>query len=236
MRSNFKTEDSKLGSLRATVLDAALPHVAFDGWSDATLAQAVADTGVDPAQARLAFPRGGIDLAIAFHRANDLALKDRAAGEDMSALRYSRKVARLIELRLELIAPHREAVRKAVSLFALPTHAVDGARLVWETADAIWTALGDTSDDVNWYTKRITLSAVWSSVLLYWLGDESAGMERTRTFIERRIADVMQVEKAKAAVRETPLGKVLTQGAESVIKSIRRPVQPPHDLPGRWKT
>ena len=233
MTRNFNDQDDRLADLRRKVLAAALPHVAFDGWSDRTLADAVEDAGADPDLARLAFPRGGLDLAVAFHRENDRQLAARAEAEDMSALRYSEKVARLIALRLEMIAPHREAVRKAAALFALPHHAPEGARLVWETADAIWTVLGDTSDDLNWYSKRMTLSAVWSSVLLYWLGDDSPDMARTRGFIDRRIADVMQVEKMKAKVRETPIGKMISDGAGRLFRNVRAPGAAPDDLPGR---
>ena len=234
MRKNNRQDDS-LDDVRGRVLAAALPHVAFDGWSDRTLADAMEDAGVDPDQARLAFPRGGVDLAAAFHRAMDQELAARAAAEDISALRYSEKVAHLIALRLHLIAPYREAVRRAAALFALPTNAPEGARLVWETADTIWTALGDTSDDINWYTKRMTLSAVWSSVLLYWLGDTSEDMGPTRAFIDRRIENVMQFEKAKSAIRATPLGKALSQGAERLLSGVRAPGSPPEDLPGRWR-
>ncbi len=103
-------------------------------------------------------------------------------------------------------------MRRGTTLFALPQHAADGARAIWGTADAIWTALGDTSRDLNWYTKRATLSGVYASTVLYWLGDDSTGHQATWEFLDRRIDDVMQIEKAKAAFRENPLGKALLAG------------------------
>lgn len=218
--------------VKERVVQAALPHVAFDGWTDRVLAEAVVDADVEPALARLAFPRGGIDLALSFHEMMDRALARQMTQTDMSALRYSDRVARAIEMRLELIAPHREAVRRAAALLALPVYAPDAARAVWQTADTIWNGLGDTSDDVNWYTKRATLSGVWSACVLYWLGDESPGMEATRAFIHRRIADVMQVEKVKAGFRKSPLGRAFEAGPGRVLSRIRKPGAPPEDLPG----
>ena len=96
--------------------------------------------------------------------------------------------------RLELIAgrPRGGAARRRRS-FALPHHAADGARAIWHTADTIWTALGDASRDFNWYSKRATLSAVYSSALLYWLGDATPAHTATREFVQRRIDNVMQV-------------------------------------------
>lgn len=227
--------DEDMTDIRRQVVEAALPNVVFDGWTDRVLADAVADAGVDANLARLAFPRGGIDLVLAFHQQNDVALPAAMAAEDMSALRYSEKVSRAIELRLEMIAEHREAVRRAAALLALPIHAADGARAIWQTADTIWTALGDTSDDVNWYTKRATLSGVYSAVVLYWLGDDSPDMERTRAFIARRIDDVMQVEKVKASFRSSPLGRVFEAGPGRLLERIRKPGVAADDLPGRWR-
>ena len=115
--------------------------------------------------------------------------------------------------RLELVAGDREAVRRGVALFALPHHAADGARAIWHTADTIWTALGDDSRDFNWYSKRTTLSAVYSSALLYWLGDETPGASATREFVGRRIDNVMQIEEVKARIREQPDRRRDAEGA-----------------------
>jgi ubiquinone biosynthesis protein COQ9 len=135
--------------------------------------------------------------------------------------------------RLDLVED-KELVRRGSTFFALPQNAAEGARAIWGTADAIWTALGDTSDDVNWYSKRATLSAVYSATVLYWLGDDSPGHEATRDFLDRRIGDVMQFEKMKAAVRSNPLGKALLAGPIKLMEQIRAP-RAPADLPGSLK-
>jgi ubiquinone biosynthesis protein COQ9 len=235
MTDTTHIETDPVEDAKARVLAAALPIVPFDGWTDRTLSDAVEDAGVDPGDARLAFPRGGVDLALAFHFANDDLLPARLAAEDLSALRYSEKIARAVTLRLEIIQPHKEAVRRAATLFALPIYAADGARAIWHTADTIWTVMGDTSDDVNWYTKRATLSGVYSASVLFWLGDESEDMSATTAFVERRIADVMQIEKVKAMVKDNPIGRAFMAGPGKLLDQIRAPGQGPDDLPGRWK-
>lgn len=169
-----RTEEDHIAETRKVVVAAALPHVVFDGWTDRTLATAVEDAGVDAGLARLAFPRGGVDLALAYHKEKDAELATDLAAADLAGLRFRDRVAYAIMRRIELVAADREAVRRAAALFALPPYAADGARAIWQTADTIWTALGDSERDLSWYSKRATLSAVYSSVLLYWLGDESA--------------------------------------------------------------
>lgn len=215
----------------ALVLDAALLHVPFDGWTEATFRGAIADSGVDKALARALFPRGGLDLAIAYHRRGDDLMRQRLAETDLSALRFRDRIATAVRLRLEVV-DDREAVRRGTTLFALPMHAAEGARLIWGTADAIWSALGDTSRDLNWYTKRATLSAVYSATVLYWLGDDSPGNQATRDFLDRRIEDVMRFEKVKANLRDNPVSKALLAGPLKVMEKIRMPTVP-DDLPGK---
>lgn len=215
---------------RKAILQAALAHVPFDGWSEATLKAAAADSGVAPALARALFPRGGLDLALDYHRAGDRAMAQALAAEDLSALRFRDRVARAVMLRLE--GADRELVRRGAALFALPQNAAAGARALWDTADAIWTALGDTADDINWYSKRASLSAVYGATVLFWLGDESSGHQATRDFLDRRIEGVMRFEKAKAAFAANPLGRALLSGPFKVLERIRAP-KVADDLPGR---
>jgi ubiquinone biosynthesis protein COQ9 len=222
-------------TVRDALLDAALTHVPFDGWSDATLKAAMADTGTDPAVARSIFPRGAVDLAAAWHKRGDRTMTDRIKATDLSAMKFREKVAAAVRYRIEAVAGDKEAVRRGTTLFALPHHAADGAKLIWGTADAIWTALGDTSDDVNWYTKRATLSGVYSSTVLYWLGDDSTGQQATWEFLDRRIENVMQIEKVKAKVNGSPVLGRLLAGPNWLVGRIKAPPRmPPGDLPGMW--
>ncbi|MCR6678989.1 hypothetical protein NVV43_26195, partial [Escherichia marmotae] len=52
--------------------------------------------------------------------------------------------------------------------------------------------------DYNHYTKRLMLGGVFASTLLVWLDDQSEGFMETGAFLDRRIDDVMKIEKAKA--------------------------------------
>lgn len=219
--------------MKARVLDAALGHVPFDGWSERTLTAAIADAGVPAGLARSLFPRGGVDLALAYHARGDAEMAARLAATELTSLRFRDRIALAVRTRLELA--DRELVRRGTTLFSLPIHAADGARAIWGTADRIWTALGDSSDDLNWYTKRATLSGVYGATVLYWLGDDSTDHQATWDFLDRRIEQVMHFEKLKASFRENPLGKAWAAGPGKILESIRAP-RLRDDLPGRHRS
>lgn len=216
------------------LLDAAMPHVPFDGWSPATFKAAIADSDMDPAVARAVCPRGAVDLAVAFHERGDARMLEALEKEDLGALRFRDRVARAVRLRLEVVED-KEAVRRGATLFALPPYAPDGAKLVWGTCDKIWNALGDTSTDYNWYTKRATLGGVYSSTVVFWLGDTSEGHAATWEFLDRRIDNVMQIEKIKGTVQKSPTLRTLFAGPAWVLGQIKAPSRfSKRDFPGSW--
>jgi ubiquinone biosynthesis protein COQ9 len=218
---------------KTALLDAALMHVPFDGWSEATFRAAASDAQIEITMARAVCPRGAVDLALAYHARGDAAMVDRMKSADMPD-RFRDKIAAAVWFRIEAVTD-KEAVRRGTTLFALPMHAADGARAIWGTADKIWTTLGDTSDDVNWYTKRATLSGVYSATVLYWLGDDSVGNQATWAFLDRRIDDVMQIEKVKAQVRDNKALSALVAGPNWLLGKIKAPSRMPEtDLPGSW--
>lgn len=221
---------------RDAILEAALAHVAFDGWSEATLRKAAQEAEIPLAEARALFPRGAVDLALAYHRRGDDRMVEALEREALDDLRFRDRIARALRLRIEAI-DDKEAVRRGTTLFSLPQYSADGARAIWGTADRIWTALGDTSDDVNWYTKRATLSGVYGATVLYWLGDDSLESQDTWGFIDRRIDDVMRIEKTKETIRSNPVLRTAFAGPAWLFGRIRAPRQGARgDLPGQWRT
>ena len=212
------------------LLEAIMPHVVFDGWSQASFDCAVADLNMDPSLAALLAPRGAVDLAIAYHRQGDADMLVVYEAASTKNLKIREKITLAVRLRLEVIK-NKEAVRRGSALFALPLLVADGAKLIWGTSDNIWLVLGDTSEDVNWYSKRATLSAVYAATLLFWLGDDSPSYEKTWSFLDRRIENVMQIETAKGQVRANKRLSAALAGPLWLLSKIKRPVVR-RDLPG----
>lgn len=225
----------KITPEKENVILAALPHVAFDGWSQETLQAACRDAGIRETDGKVMFPRGALDLAVGFHHLGDARMVAGLDTPDLAGMKIREKITHAVRLRLEAAAD-KEAVRRGSALFAMPQNAGEGTKLIWGTCDAIWDAIGDSSDDVNWYTKRATLSGVYGSTVLFWLGDTSEGDADTWAFLDRRIENVMQFEKLKAQVKANPAVSKLAQGPLAFLSKIKAPSATPRDdVPGYWK-
>ncbi|MBM3486465.1 MAG: COQ9 family protein [Alphaproteobacteria bacterium] len=185
---------------RARLLAAVLTHVPFDGWSAAALRAGARDSGIDAATALRLFPDGPAGLIAAFSAEADRAILDTLAATDLAPLRMPERIALAVRARIEAIAPHREAARRAAAHLALPNASALGARLLYRTVEAMWTGAGDRAADFSWYTKRATLAAVYAATLLAWFDDRSEGNAATWAFLDRRLADVARLGRLGKSV------------------------------------
>ncbi len=187
---------------RDQLLLAVLPHIPFDGWSDAALIAGARDLGLDKSDTQRIFPNGGGEAVQHFANWADRRMLVELAKCDLTSMRVRDRVATGVRLRLEILAPHREALRRAVSHLALSQDAPLAAASTYQTVSAIWYAAGDKATDFNFYTKRGLLAGVYLSTVLYWLADESDGYADTWGFLERRLDGVMTIPKVTAKIKD----------------------------------
>jgi ubiquinone biosynthesis protein COQ9 len=187
--------------VRDRLILAALPNVPFDGWSGKLLKDAAVGLGLDSSMGERAFPGGPVEAVLHFADLADRRLAEQASGVDLSRMGMTARVTWLVRRRIEEWTEHREAVRRAVSLLSLPNHVGQAARATWRTADLIWYLAGDHSVDFSYYTKRATLSAVYSTTLFTWLSDVSDESAASWAFLDRRVGDLAKLPKAMKALR-----------------------------------
>ena len=197
--------DPTLDEIRAALAPLIAEAAAFDGFGNEALTGAAQRAGVDPDVAHLAFPGGARDMVDAWFATVDAAMVARWPAERLATLKIRERITTLVETRIELLAPARESLRRALALLALPTNAPHAARLGWRAADLMWRLAGDTATDYNHYSKRAILAAVYASTMAAFLNDESDGFAETRAFLARRIDSVMRFEawKHRRAARRT---------------------------------
>lgn len=190
--------DMNLDELKAALAPRLGAHAAFDGWGEKALAMAAGELGVPADRASLAFPGGPAEMIDAWFDWVDKAMLEAFPPEKIVGMKIRDRIRNLILFRLQLLAPAREALRRALAILALPRNAPAGARLAWRSADRIWRLAGDTAADFNHYSKRAILIGVYGATTMIFLDDESEELADTRAFLDRRIDDVMRFEKAKA--------------------------------------
>ncbi|MBO1073182.1 COQ9 family protein [Roseomonas marmotae] len=173
---------------RDAALRAMLPHVPARGWTVSALRAGLADLGEPPEAAEWLFPRGPVGMVEAW---SDLADREMVVtAGPLEALRTPARIRALIAARLLWMTPWREAERRAVALLALPWNAAAAGRCAARTADAMWQAAGDTSSGFSRHSRRLTLAAIHTTTLAYWLREPAPGLEESLSFLDRRLEDL----------------------------------------------
>ncbi len=204
-------EPTPLEQVRRRLALAVGENAVFDGWSRKAVDVAADQLGIDRARARLAMPKTQAGMVDVYIQGVDRALDEHFTPERLAGMKIREKIRALVWKRFEIMGPAREAVRRGVAILAMPQNLPLGMRIGWRTADLMWRIAGDTSTDFNHYTKRMMLGGVYASTLLVWLDDNSEGWSETAGFLDRRIDDVMNIEKWKAQWRGSGQGLSLSR-------------------------
>jgi ubiquinone biosynthesis protein COQ9 len=183
------------------VLDAALKLAPGEGWSARMATLAGQACGLSAGETELLLPQGPADLAALLSRRHDAKALETLAAIDPNALKIRERIARAVEARLNAAAADEAAVRRCAGFLALPSHAPLGARLAWESADALWRWAGDTATDENHYTKRALLAGILTGAIAVRL---TSGPAAALAFTDRRIANVMAFETWKRTTKLKP--------------------------------
>lgn len=187
--------------IKDDIINAALPHVAFDGWSWDVVEAAAAESDYDKAMARAVFPSRMTDVLDGFSDLADRWMMEELDKINPDDLRIRDRVGAGVIKRLERLDEHKEAVRKSLAFWIVPFRKPRALKIVWRSADLIWSWAGDTSTDYNKYTKRGLLSGVILSTTLAWINDQDCEMKNTQVFLDKRIENVMQLGKVIGKVK-----------------------------------
>ncbi len=203
-------------AVRRAVLEAALDEAAFEGWNARTLARATAAAGYSEGELELYCPDGVLDLIEWWSVKADEGAREVIQASNANRIRD--KVSGAVMARLDQLEGYEDAASRARGRLLLPDGLDRGRKLIWATSDMIWRAIGDTSTDYNFYTKRTILSGVFTSTFMVWVEDTDPDKAKTRAFLDDRIENVMQFEKVKGQATKFAMGLPDITGLASKLR------------------
>ena len=209
--------------VKIDLVKAMLLHVPFDGWTWLAMEQGASDIKFkqnNTEQQRMEifknlFQNDPIYFIETFTQFVDDATKKRYIVLDVKPERIPEKITKIILMKLSYCLPYREAIRSSLLITALPKNSKKSLNILYKTCNSIWRLAGDQSTDFSFYTKRLSLGAVYASTLLFWLNDNSLDQEETDNFLKRRLSDISMIGKIKKPIK-------IFQNISKNIKSTSR--------------
>ena len=175
-----------------------LKNAAFDGWNETCLKLATQKAGFEEGYQHLLFPNGIKDLTKLFHQNLNQEMKNQFL--DCTLNKAHEKIIYLLELKIKLYQPHKEAVRALMKYNLNPLNILTAKLMLWDSCNIMWYLAGDRATDYNYYSKRILLASIYSSSILYWLNDDSEDYQQTKAFIRNRINNILSLGKVKKSI------------------------------------
>lgn len=192
----FKYSDKSAQEIKHMFLQVMLKEVAFSSWGEETIACAERQLGVENGTFKLYFPKGVIDAIDYMCSYFDSLLVEKIKNSDISNYKTGKRVREAVVMWLGILVAYKETIEKTMAFLSLPENLNKGGSFLWRTASVIWYDAGyDDSVDFNYYSKRLLLMGVLSSVLLYFIKDNSDNFVSTREFLDNRLRDVTYMGK-----------------------------------------
>ncbi|HCR86109.1 MAG TPA: COQ9 family protein [Alphaproteobacteria bacterium] len=191
------------------LLEKFIENCVFDGWNDECLKSSARQLGFENNYEKMLFPQGIRDLTLYFADATEKKFLADARDILSNQLKHKDKAKALMIHKLRLYRQNlksAEGFKKFASYFFTPANALTGLKGVYNFADDSWKLMNDNSQGFSFYTKRISFGAIYSKAVLHVINDESDNLVDTENFIERKIDDLMKINKIKLKFNEL-LGK-----------------------------
>jgi len=188
------------GAIKEKILHKALENAVFDGWNNTMLEASAAMAGIEKKAAYIYFSTG-ISSLVDFFAEENLIELEKAALHLPHDKKLPEKISWLIMEYFKAAGKNQAAIKKLMSYYAMPQNMPHGLRNLHRLVDKIWRLSGDESTDFSYYTKRFSLSTIYSETLLFWLGDNSQDFKATEAFLKRKIGNLMKFHKAKAEIK-----------------------------------
>ena len=192
-------------NIKFDLVKSMLSHIPFDGWTWVAMENGAVDMNFEKSKTankrmhiyKNLFKNGAIDFIDVFSEIIDFEVKNNYENLETKPQRIPERIKKIILMRLSLCYKYKECVRLSLSITALPNNSKRSIKILYRTCNQIWRMSGDKSTDFSFYTKRISLAAVYTSTLLFWLNDASMDEEKTEYFLDRRLNDISKISKFK---------------------------------------
>lgn len=191
-----------LDTQKTELFESLLPFIAQKGWHMDAIDQWVHETNQHKTLLQLHFPNNISDLIDFMTEKLNHDLISTLQEINFIKIKVPVKIKTALMTRFELMQPYKDILRHEQQYFKNPLHIPQGLKNLYKIVDTIWFSIGDQTTDFNFYTKRLTLSGIYTSTFYYWLKDESTDIINTSMFIDRRLESLKIIPNIKKNIKK----------------------------------
>ena len=188
-----KIDNTKDYKKKLSLLESAKKVVVKDGWSK-DLIKKLLSSKVTSADLTYHFPNGYIDLVeLSLSELNN-SLNKKINKINIINFPMSKRMKKILLLRLEILNKEKVFFKKTFNHLMLPQNSKILKKNLYKSVDNMWYLAGDNSTDFSFYTKRLTLAAIYTSALFIFF---SKDIEHASINIDKNLKRISNIPKLK---------------------------------------
>ena len=100
-------------------------------------------------------------------------LENMCSQYDFVRIPVHKRIKKIILTKINLINKNKDFYRRTFYFLLIPINYKILTAYLYKSANLMWYIAGDKSTDFNYYTKRMILSGVYSSLILHFINNDS---------------------------------------------------------------
>ena len=195
-----KLNNRNLNKLRYEVLAEAKIYVSKNGWNHNLFKELSTTSKFKYAEIITLFPEGYLSLIELYFKETNNLMTLQSKKINLIQLRVHERVRAIIILRLKIMLKEKKLVTRTYLHLLLPQNYNFALKLLYKVVDQIWYLAGDNSTDFNFYSKRIILASIYSSIIFHFINNSD--VDDTIILLNRQLKGVSKIPKIKNRLKE----------------------------------
>ena len=187
--------------MRKQILAEAKPFVVKYGWNEEILKKISKSSKYSSYEIKVIFPYRFKSILQFYLDDINLKMTDESKNIKLIHLKTHERIRELIKLRLMIIQSEKKLISKTFYYLLLPQNYKLSFQSLYKTVDQIWFLAGDNSSDFNFYTKRIILGSIYSSVIMHFINNNN--IDDTIKLLNKHLKQVSKIPKIKNKFKHT---------------------------------
>ena len=186
--------------MRTDVLKYAKKILIKNGWNSNLFYEISSISNYKEEEIKSLFPNGYQSLLEFYLNNFNLEMINYIKKMNLNKYKTHEKIKKIILIKIKILEKEKKLFRRTFTSLLLPHNTKLAISYLYETVNQIWYLAGDNSTDFNFYTKRIILSGIYSSTILYWINND-INIDELDTFLDKQLNKINNIPKTKEKLK-----------------------------------
>ena len=169
------------------------------GWNDSLFEKISSHNKINHDELIILFPDGYKEMLKLSLDYLNYELENVCSQYDFIRIPVHKRIKKIIMTKIYLMNKNKDFYRRTFYFLLIPINYKILTAYLYKSVDLMWYIAGGNSTDINFYTKRMILSGVYSSVILHFINNDS--LLETEKKLDNNLLKVSKIPVIKEKIQ-----------------------------------